>query len=385
VPQGAHRMLRLAELGRAQREEWLSSLRSPGEHQARALRQLLPFYSRTRYGRERGLSPSLSYGEYASRSPVTSYRELEPLIARELGGDRGTILGEEVVAVGVTSGTSGEPKLIPITPTDLTLRMKVMLAGVAHISERFGSGALSEPLIVRFPTCVYAESSLKFCHTSGLLELVLRSLLTGIPVAELLEAAQVEPVPEARGDYARLFEATYESFKDLDLRLAVGSAPALLLFAWHLRRRHSLLPKDLWDVRVIMATGVPYIHDFYEEPLLRAYGDQASVIELYGATEALIAMQAGEEPYVSPFYNCYPLEVETGCGVKPLHELESGEVGALVVSTPALPRYRLGDLVECVEEGRLFKVHGRSTLATRLRVSVERLLGRVLDTIAKAL
>jgi hypothetical protein len=37
--------------------------------------------------------------------------------------------------------------------------------------------------------------------------------------------------------------------------------------------------------------------------------------------------------------------VETRRGIKMLHEMRPGETGNLIVSTPILPRYRIGDLI----------------------------------------
>ena len=47
----------------------------------------------------------------------------------------------------------------------------------------------------------------------------------------------------------------------------------------------------------------------------------------------------------TPNYDLFFLEVETRSGIKMLHELQPGEVGSLVVSTPVLARYKIGDLI----------------------------------------
>ena len=104
---------------------------------------------------------------------------------------------------------------------------------------------------------------------------------------------------------------------------------------------------------------------------------------MYGATEALVAMQADREPYVTPFYNVYFFEVATGKEVKMLYEMGEGELGTLIVSTPVLPMYDLGDLIECVEARRYFKVHGRSELKAKLRVKTEKFIRKTVGCILK--
>ncbi|HXY74043.1 MAG TPA: hypothetical protein VEH58_01845, partial [Dehalococcoidales bacterium] len=38
-------------------------------------------------------------------------------------------------------------------------------------------------------------------------------------------------------------------------------------------------------------------------------------------------------------------EIQVGQQIKMLHEMKSGEIGSLIVSTPVLPRYKIGDLI----------------------------------------
>jgi len=47
-------------------------------------------------------------------------------------------------------------------------------------------------------------------------------------------------------------------------------------------------------------------------------------------------------------YRAIFFEVLTGKGIKMLHEMRPGESGSLVVSTPILARYRIGDVMQCV-------------------------------------
>ena len=68
-----------------------------------------------------------------------------------------------------------------------------------------------------------------------------------------------------------------------------------------------------------------------------------------------------------PNLDLYLLEVLTqGDQVKMLHEMRPGEYGSLVVSTPVLPRYRIGDLVRAFDPP-CFRCIGREGRFTRLR------------------
>lgn len=50
-----------------------------------------------------------------------------------------------------------------------------------------------------------------------------------------------------------------------------------------------------------------------------------------------------------PNYDLFFFEVEMAKGVKMLHEMRPGETGSLVVSTPVLARYKIGDLIRAYE------------------------------------
>ena len=59
----------------------------------------------------------------------------------------------------------------------------------------------------------------------------------------------------------------------------------------------------------------------------------------------MFGQQMDEKRAWTPNYDLFFLEVETRSGTKKLHELQPGEVGSLVVSTPVLARYKIGDLI----------------------------------------
>ncbi len=77
-------------------------------------------------------------------------------------------------------------------------------------------------------------------------------------------------------------------------------------------------------------------------------------------------------PYVTPNYDKYVLEVDTGHGVKMLHDLKRGEWGKLIVSSCMFPRYDIGDLIEAAGKN-YFRVVGRRNALTLLEHKLYRL------------
>jgi hypothetical protein len=95
--------------------------------------------------------------------------------------------------------------------------------------------------------------------------------------------------------------------------------------------------------------GINTLH----QPALNALYGPAAIREIYGATEGIFGQQRDEKRAWVPNYDLFFFEVQlwpergqrANSGIKMLHQMRPGEMGGLVVSTPTLPRYRIGDLV----------------------------------------
>jgi len=87
------------------------------ESQARKLRQILQRNADTEYGREHGFASIGSLAEYAKAVPVVTYDDIAARVKRMAAGQSKVLTAEDPVMFARTSGTTGEPKLIPVTPT----------------------------------------------------------------------------------------------------------------------------------------------------------------------------------------------------------------------------------------------------------------------------
>jgi hypothetical protein len=71
----------------------------------------------TEYGRKYGFDRIKSVAEYQSRVPVIAYEDISGYIERVTRGERNVLTAEDPVMFAQTSGTTGKPKFIPITPS----------------------------------------------------------------------------------------------------------------------------------------------------------------------------------------------------------------------------------------------------------------------------
>jgi hypothetical protein len=85
--------------------------------QDRVLRELLRAHAATAFGRDHGFAAIHTYDEFARAVPVGSFETHRPYMDRVLAGETTALLppGEHVLMFSQTSGTTGEPKHIPVT------------------------------------------------------------------------------------------------------------------------------------------------------------------------------------------------------------------------------------------------------------------------------
>jgi hypothetical protein len=109
--------LRLREWARDARFDRATEL--PDRAQAAVLRTLLERNAQTAFGREHGFGVIRTADEYARAVPLRDYEGFRPYVRRIVAGESAVLTADPVVAFATTSGTTGEPKLVPVTASSL--------------------------------------------------------------------------------------------------------------------------------------------------------------------------------------------------------------------------------------------------------------------------
>ncbi|UCH31742.1 MAG: hypothetical protein JSV05_09700, partial [Candidatus Bathyarchaeota archaeon] len=175
-----------------------------------------------------------------------------------------------------------------------------------------------------------------------------------------------------RADWEKRFELVYQTALHQDVKAVMGVTPVILSFARFISKKHRKKPKDLWKFKALFCTSVRKIH-FRYAPVLKSYFNEVPVIEMYTATEGVYGQQLDDFPYICFNYDKYLFEVETGRGLKMLHDLKRGEWGRLIVSSCLFPRYDIGDMVESMGKN-YFRIFGRAKALHILEHRLYRLL-----------
>jgi hypothetical protein len=334
-------------------------------------------YESTRYGEKHSANRVEGLEDFRRHFPKMNYRRLEAYLEEVKRGDYHALLSEPPEMWVMTRGSTGKAKVLPATKTHLeqiyTCGARALLNHVARTGdlELVGGRILNLSFPSRTATFESGDSTRSYGYSSGAYSRRFPSFGdTGlVPTQEEIDALGPGI---SKKDWEKRFELVYTKALDKNVTAAIGVAPVILSFARFLGRRHGTQPKDLWTVRAIFPTSVRKIQ-FKYGPKFRQYFGDVPVVEIYSATEGVFAQQRDHLPYVTPNYDAYLFEVETGEGTKMLHELERGEWGRLIVSTCMLPRYDIGDMIEAMGKNH-FRVFGRAKMLHVLEHKLYRLL-----------
>jgi hypothetical protein len=337
------------ELLKALLKPWHSAVEAPAESQRKVLSGLLEGYARTEYGRTHGAAHIGSMDDYRSAFPVATYEDYKPLIQRVMAGETSLLLSEEPIGWAITRGTTkGESKFVPMTPTDLQMRVS---AGRAMLNYAVSGGCRDlldgANLNLNFPSVVgkvqAGAKELEYGYSSGI---YLKHVSAFTPIRSVPTQEEIDALGGGKSirDWEARFELAYQKCKDENVTMVGGVAPTAVLFGSYLHRVHGVYPKNIWRVRVMTLGSVPGINTKYQ-PRLRALYGPVDIREIYGATEGMFGQQRDDRRAWVPNYDQFFFEVKTRRGVKLLHEMKPREMGSLIVSTPVLARYRIGDLI----------------------------------------
>jgi hypothetical protein len=354
---------------------WYDSLENPQKAQEQVLGELIKEYAKTDYGKSHSASEIGGIADYKKSFPAIDYKGLVPYFAEAKEGNYKAILPEPPESWVMTRGSTGRAKVLPATQ--------------AHLKQIFTCGARAlinyalrkknfevftgDILNLNFPSSVHTMTSdgreVTYGYSSGTYAR-LNPMFDRISLLPRQEAIDAIGSGIGKADWEKRFELVYQQALDKNVTATMGVTPVILGFAKYIQRKHGKKPVDLWKFQALFCTSVRKIQYKYA-PVLRKYFGPAPVVEMYTATEGVFAQQLDDLPYVTPNYDAYFFEVDTGRDVKMLHELERGEWGRLLISSCMFPRYDIGDMIEAAGKN-YYRVFGRRNALTLLEHRLHR-------------
>ena len=355
---------------------WYEALENPEKAQQQILYDLLKKYETTDYGISHGALQTTGIAEYKAAFPIIDYKGLLPYFAQAREGNYRAILPEPPECWVMTRGSTGKSKVIPATPTHLKQIFTCGARALVHYGLRKENFDvfMGDILNLNFPSSVHTMThdgrEFAYGYSSGTYAR-LNPMFDRVSLLPRQEEIDSLGAGIARSDWEKRFELAYQLAQGKNVTATMGVTPVILAFAKYVKKKYGRKPSDLWKLQALFCTSVRKIH-FKYGPVLRKYFGPVPIVEMYTATEGVFAQQYDDLPYVTPNYDAYFFEVETGNGIKMLHELERGEWGKLIISSCMFPRYDIGDMIESAG-GNYFRVFGRRNKLTLLEHRLYRL------------
>ncbi|HTL11874.1 MAG TPA: GH3 auxin-responsive promoter family protein [Bdellovibrionota bacterium] len=336
----------------------------PAAAQERAFRRILAECGAGEAGRAWGLHEARSFRDLRFL-PTTDSKSLAPWVARVREGGRAAsgVFGRSLpLALGQTSGTTGEPKRFPITREFLASYRRsserMNAAWVAHTG-RWDHVALGLSLMLTArPEAGRGPGGLPEGFMSGI-------MAEAVPLW-----IRHRTLPSRRlmreGEWDTKLDRVLDQARGRNVQLVAGVPPLFLAFAERaLERFGAASLREIWPELRTFYFGGMALSSRLEATLRRVWGrDDLIFWEMYAATEGQFGHRwRGDLPGMvfTSLENVFLFSETPGGPLVALDEVRAGRRYGVVVTTPGgLVNYRMGDVVEILSERPLtFRVCGR--------------------------
>jgi GH3 auxin-responsive promoter len=148
----------------------VKAAKNPLVTQEKILQTILRDNTRTQYGNAHSFDTISSYHQFAQQVPVVSYETLRPYIDTQLRNGSPALTAAQPVMYATTSGTTGEPKYVPVIREEL-LRQKRHTALLSYSQYVFDPLAFSGKVWVMAASAVEGrfENGIPWGSASGFL------------------------------------------------------------------------------------------------------------------------------------------------------------------------------------------------------------------------
>ncbi|WEU40456.1 MAG: GH3 auxin-responsive promoter family protein [Candidatus Odinarchaeum yellowstonii] len=278
------------------------AVENPYEAQEKILLKIVKTSRNTFFGRRHDFKSINSIEEYQRRVPVLKYSDYKPLIKRVIQGEENVLTPYKPVHIAQTSGTTGKPKIIPLSKPAIKEfgRMSARIFA-SYINEDKENARILDGKFLLFmaPAIDYYINNIPVGYISG---------INAVNQNKIFQKMVIPPLSILNEkDWNIKFYKTAQIAVKSNITLAGGVTPLLLsLFQKILEDYNNALPYDymknnnlegsltkIWpNFKVLLHSGVnvkPYLT--WMRSIL---GEHVNFRDCYGATEGVFAFQIGE-------------------------------------------------------------------------------------------
>jgi len=320
----------------------------------KALNQIMGKCKNSKYFSSFGIKGSL-LKEFRNKVPVVTYLEIESFINRAYNGEQNIFSEEPILIWGMTSGTTGKPKLIPHTKSSLKLYKRKMNSFFLKLIFKNPSITKGKILILTGRYCNWrSPKGLTVGSISGIMASKIPSLFSGRILYNPIKLDKIS-------DSERFHHIAKRTLKENISMIASSSVTYLLGFFEELKSISKKEIKEIWpNLKVISCPCGGHYKDQIDE--IAKILPYVKIIDTgLGATEGyFFVSEYGKETVGIPHRKEYLIELLVSKTKRTLtiDEAELNKTYELVISTVnGILRYRIGDLVQVIQKNnkRLLK------------------------------
>jgi len=159
----------IAFVGKQSARRFDAATREPLRTQTELLLGMVRSNAATEYGRRYGFASINSIADYQKQVPVITYADIERDMERVVAGEKNIFTAEDPVMFAQTSGTTGKPKFVPVTPTDQGRAHKDQMRTWLYHAQKAHPGILDYKVVSMVSPAVegHTPSGLPYGSTSG--------------------------------------------------------------------------------------------------------------------------------------------------------------------------------------------------------------------------
>lgn len=289
--------------------QFQEAVERPREAQLLRLRVLAHRARDTVFGREHGFGELNDLASWQRRIPVRGWEDFDPYVARMLAGERGVLIPDDPFFYARSSGTTGTPKSVPVTPVYLAEYRTPRRVWARQVMQAFPGLVRGKILSVHSPR-VDGRTALGVPYGS------ITVAMSGSPQLADHQPSKVSLEPAPRGlflteDFDAKYYFTLRLAAQADVRLAAAVNPStLVLLARKLDEHADRIADDLERPRGVWLERLEPAVRAVVEPRLRASRRQAERIraarrdhgvvrplDLWPELTGLISWKGGSAPF----------------------------------------------------------------------------------------
>ena len=159
----------IAFVGKQSARRFDAATRDPLRTQTELLLGMVRNNADTEYGRRYDFASIDSIADYQKQVPVITYADIERDMERVVAGEKNIFTAEDPVMFAQTSGTTGKPKFIPVTPTDQGRAHKDQMRTWLYHAQKAHPGILDHKVVSMVSPAIegHTPSGLPYGSTSG--------------------------------------------------------------------------------------------------------------------------------------------------------------------------------------------------------------------------